>query len=102
MSDCKHPVIRYTGETPCTGPRQCDVCGKEYNAILADLGDDFDLLIDVHGVDILIEKLADAVRLKAFHINRNWQDRPLAARWLKVAAKLERAAETSIKEGIAR
>ena len=46
-------------------------------------------LVDQHGMAKVVSALATMCACKAAHVEENWQDSCLTARWAKLAAKLE-------------
>ena len=50
-------------------------------------------LMDKHGADKVLEAVAEVLKLKAAHIEDNWQDRPMANRFQNAANACWRAAD---------
>lgn len=47
-------------------------------------------LLDGSDLDTVVDQLAQICRLKADHVQSNWQDEPLAKEWLKAANAIEK------------
>ena len=50
-------------------------------------------LMDKHGVEKLLEAVAHVLDLKAGHIEDNWQDRPMANRFLNASRMVFKAVD---------
>ena len=50
-------------------------------------------LMDKHGVEKFLEAVAHVLDLKAGHINDNWQDRPMANRFLNASRMVFKAVD---------
>jgi hypothetical protein len=52
------------------------------------LAEQLEEIIDSHGITNVLEAIEQVCYEKAEHVQSNWQDRPLAKAWEKVATKL--------------
>ena len=50
-------------------------------------------LMDKHGVENFLEAVAHVLDLKAGHIEDNWQDRPMATRFLNASRMVFKAVD---------
>ena len=48
-------------------------------------------LLDKHGLRLVLSSLENVCHEKAEHIQTNWQDKLLAAKWTKAAKRIGRA-----------
>ena len=58
-------------------------------------------LVDQHGVQRVVELLSEVCGEKSNHVRDNWQDEPLARRWYRMSALLDRTATRLRPDSIA-
>lgn len=58
--------------------------------------EDLEALVDQHGLRGVLVALADIARLKADHVQTNWQDKGLAAAWNRAGSAIDRTTDNPV------